>query len=259
MRQFLLPDESSRSLSIGDELSFHGHDFHYLCRVLRLQPDDPFTATDGKGSRFELVVCFKKSNRCSARVTAKTRVDSDEIRIHLFQCIPKAKKMDDILRRAVQAGISSFTPVISRYSQVHVDDEKWIEKKRRWSNIAKEAFQQSGGVFFPEVAQAVRLDKLDADYLNKIDPAALRLYLHQDKIENISLHELLEKPPESIIIVIGPEGGLSDEEIGVLKVLRFIAIYLGARVLRTETASLYILSVIHTILREKDKWQLIRK
>jgi 16S rRNA (uracil1498-N3)-methyltransferase len=250
MKHFLLPENFS------GESEFHldREDSHYLKNVLRFKEGDSFKAVDRSGvvwnaifSRFEgkkLVLLLEKS-----KTEKSNSAKEKNPKIILWQCLPKGKKMDLIVRQATEAGVSEIQPVMSEFSLVSYDKKGWKAKEERYSKIAREAFQQSGSDRIPVIKEPVKLTSLEINEKDEIG-----LFFHQISIDNISLHKYLFSCPEKIILIIGPEGGLSDNEIKHLRENHFQPAYLGDNVLRTETAALFAVAAVKTILLEKESW-----
>jgi 16S rRNA (uracil1498-N3)-methyltransferase len=162
--------------------------------------------------------------------------------------------MDLIVRQAVEAGVESIVPVMSARSIPEPGDP--ARRLARWQRIAREALQQSGNPRLPAIKEPVSL-KSAAEIDRR---GAIGLVFHQEKTAEESLHEALAR--ESVTglrgayILIGPEGGLAEDEVGLLRAAGFRPVHLGETVLRTETAALYAIAAVKTILRERDAWTL---
>ncbi len=172
--------------------------------------------------------------------------------VHLLQCLPKGSKMDLIVRQAVEAGVESIVPVVSGRSVTGVSDSKLA----RWRRIAGEALQQSGNPRLPDISKPVPLPAAAA--LDR--HGGIGLVFHQERIAEGSLHSVLAGESEAVgrgvYMLIGPEGGLTADEVGILKEAGFRPVHLGETVLRTETAALYAIAAVKIILRERDTWTL---
>jgi 16S rRNA (uracil1498-N3)-methyltransferase len=187
-------------------------------------------------------------NRCRLRVQRKGEPLTYEPTIELYQGIPKGKKLEQIIRSCTEAGVSRITPVHSRYSVPRIEAAAAEAKTRRRRKIAEEAVQQSGAAGVPDVALPIPL--------SEIPPAGakLGLFFHQEPLADSSLHGYLYGTPTEISIVVGPEGGFSESEVAMLEQRGYQAVYLGPRVLRTETAALYAIAAIQVIQMEHEKW-----
>lgn len=249
MRQFILPDFYN-----GESfLSLEGDNFHYLCKVLRKNEGSSFPGLDKNGNRWLLTIKKINHNSCLLKISPSIKKEENTPEITLVQCLPKGKKMDLIIRQAVESGIKRIIPVMSDHAIPKFDNQKDIEKKRtRWKKIAIEAMQQSGSVKIPEIKKMILIDQIPKIWNN----CGLSLFCHQNRIADNSLHDCLNEKTDHICIIIGPEGGLSDREVVLLQNAGFKSVFLGNNVLRTETAALYTTAAVNVILMEKNRWNL---
>ena len=158
--------------------------------------------------------------------------------------------MDLIVRQAVEAGVRSIVPVSSARSIPEPSEPKLA----RWRRIAREALQQSGSAHLPDIGEPVTLRKAAG-----IDRrGGLGLVFHQERVAAGSLHGALFQDAgaaeRGAFILIGPEGGLAEDEVDILLEAGFRPVHLGGTVLRVETAAVYAIAAVMTILRERDTW-----
>lgn len=250
MKVFVLP----AGFTGGDFLELEGEDFHYLCRVRRLKTGDSFPAVDGEGNAYHLTLEEAGRKSCRLRVQKKGSPRRGEEAITLYQCLPKGSKFDTIVRQAVELGVEKIVPVRSRYSVPKIADENG--RLRRWQRIARQAAQQSGACGLPEIPGILSLADVPDDFGKHPEGRKLGIFFHQNPLATGSLHGYLSSIPGEIALVIGPEGGLSDEEAGFLGQAGFVPAYLGHRVLRTETAPVFAAAAVRIILLEREKWNL---
>ena len=249
MKQYVLPE----TFTGGTELKLTGDEYHYLCHVIRKKNGDFFPGLDKNGIQYKITIIQILKDSCILNIDAVSDKNDTQVEITLVQCLPKGKKMDLIIRQAVEAGIKRIIPVMSDHAVPRFDNNKDIEKKRlRWEKIAIEAMQQSGSKIIPEICPLIKMDELPAIW-NDCGPG---LFCHQIKIDDNSLHKCLNEKINQVYIVIGPEGGISNREVELLKNAGFYSIYLGDNVLRAETAALYATAAINVILLEKMRWNL---
>ncbi|MBN1410740.1 MAG: 16S rRNA (uracil(1498)-N(3))-methyltransferase [Spirochaetales bacterium] len=249
MRQIMLPP----GYSGGKTHEFRDKDFHYLHHVLRLKKGNIFRGIDLKGNLYSLTVVECLKDRLTAECRFERKVARPAPFLSLCQCLPKGKKMDTIVRQATEAGVSEIIPVISEFTvPVYESGRDARSKNDRWQRIVREAVQQSGNVFIPEVREPVPLTELTREPAGR----GISLFFHNEKLKGESLHEYLSDVPSSISFLIGAEGGLSGREIDFLLEKEFKPVYLGQNVLRTETAALFALASIKIILFERHDWRL---
>lgn len=160
--------------------------------------------------------------------------------------------MDTVIRQAVEAGVSDITPVLSRYTVPEYSDADKGKKTARWQAIADAAVKQSSSLVRVRINPPIAITEL-----NPIFPGSgscRGLVCHEKKLSDKTLHELLAGPITSVSLVIGPEGGLSPDELEILKEKRYDAVYLGPRILRTDSAALFAIAAIQLLMLEKESW-----
>jgi 16S rRNA (uracil1498-N3)-methyltransferase len=246
VKQFLLP----RAYAGEPLLTLTGGDFRYLARVLRLGPGDERPAVDAQGRRYALRIVSVGASALDVEVSLRNEQASVGTgpEIILLQCLPKGRKIDLIVRQATEAGVARIIPVLSEHSLVRPNDEgSHAERLRR---IAREALQQSGAPRLPTIDAPRTL----ASIAGSGEEWGIALFFHEQSLAATSLHRLLAGDAPRISLLIGPEGGLSQTETGLLEAAGFSPVYLGADVLRVETAALFALGAVRMIIQEKDSW-----
>jgi 16S rRNA (uracil1498-N3)-methyltransferase len=246
LKQFLLPVWFKGE----NRIAFTGEDFRYLSRVLRKRAGDELPAVDTSGAVYAMRIVRVERAQCVvelAPVTAPAPSPSG-VHITLMQCLPKGRKIDLIVRQATEAGVARIVLVLSEHSQVRPDEKDG--RMPRLRKIAREALQQSGAARLPEIEEPRSLASITAG-AEDWDTA---LFFHERSLGGAALHQLLAGTPRSVAILIGPEGGLSAAEAALLEGAGFHPAYLGDSVLRVETAALYALGAVKTILQERDAW-----
>jgi 16S rRNA (uracil1498-N3)-methyltransferase len=215
---------------------------HYLASVLRMKKGDSVIVFNGSGTEYETII--EEITKNDARLTVVHRRDTlfSHIPTILCQAIPKANKLDGIIRHATELGANRIVPFFSTRSVPRWDSSQSSHKQMRWRRIAVEACRQSGRTDIPEIADIITFTEL----LSLLPPDYLKLIPWEGETK-VFLRDVLrnnEKPPKGIILAIGPEGGFSAEEIEQARTSGFVSVSLGKRVLRVETASLAVLAVI---------------
>jgi 16S rRNA (uracil1498-N3)-methyltransferase len=246
LKQFLLPGWYRGE----SRISLEGEDFRYLVRVLRKRAGDQLAAVDAGGNGFVMRILRVGRADCDAELAPMAAAPAPlaGIRITLMQCLPKGRKIDLIVRQATEAGVARIVLVLSEHSQVRPDEQD--ARVPRLRKIAREALQQSGAPRLPEIEEPRSLVSI-AKSAGEWDTA---LFFHEQPRGGAALHTLLAGTPRSVAILIGPEGGLSADEAALLEGAGFHPAYLGGSVLRVETAALYALGAVKTILQERDAW-----
>jgi 16S rRNA (uracil1498-N3)-methyltransferase len=264
MRQFLLPSRFAGE----PRITLSGKDFHYLTRVLRKREGDEVAAVTTDGARYTMRI--EKVGRSSCRImlnpaapgspdgeaggmpASVTQPRVEVPALVLLQCLPKGRKMDLIVRQAVEAGVSRIIPLLSERTVALPEDS--AGRLARWRRIAREALQQSGNARLTDIQEPMpvsRIEKLDRE-------SEGGLFFHQEKIGEGSLHRALRvmEGARRISLLIGPEGGLSPAETRRLQDAGFTPVFFGDAVLRTETAAIYAIAAVNTLLREGETWTL---
>jgi len=257
LKQFVLPFEPSEGHEEPGEYELEGRDFHYLVHVRRYSAGDrvPARSPAGRACTMSIVSVGRTSCRVALDAssdTAPTRSETVFPRLALMPAVTRGRKMDLVIRQAVEAGAVEIRPLLSRHCQVKLPGEGDRQsRKQRWDRIAVEALQQCGGSR-PAVVDVPRPLEEVLELWNHRGPL---LFLHESRLSSASLHERLAEPVSDLAIMVGPEGGFSPGEADRLRSYGAIPIHLGDRVLRAETAALYGLAAVSTIIREKDAWQ----
>jgi 16S rRNA (uracil1498-N3)-methyltransferase len=156
--------------------------------------------------------------------------------------------MDLIIRQAVEAGAERIVPLVSDHAVAR--PEEMNARLERWRRIAREAREQSGAARPTVIEPPARLDEAIGR-----ERGGTAVFFHEDPAGSSPLHGILAGAEGSLAVLIGPEGGLSPRETALLEASGFRRAWLGEGVLRTETAALYALAVVRTIVRERDAWR----
>jgi 16S rRNA (uracil1498-N3)-methyltransferase len=223
----------------GDRACFDEEEAHHLVRVLRLRVGEEFEAIDGKGSRFSCVL-ERDAQGWFGRITNRLD-DSREspVRICLAQALIKKDKFEWVMQKAVELGVAEVIPLFTERTEVRLDEQRQQRKMNRWRRILSEAVKQCGRSHLPRLSSPLTLRSLLEE---ERDAVAIAL----DEGQGTNLREFFRSSPElkSCLLLIGPEGGWSQEDRRLLSEHGVTAIHLGARVLRAETASIAALSIL---------------
>jgi 16S rRNA (uracil1498-N3)-methyltransferase len=275
MRQLVLPGDRS-----GDaRFALDAKTSRYLLKVLRLSRGDGFPAIDAEGNTYACAIVDDAPGAAviglkptaggalpaaeAAREGASTASSSDLAgsgafpRIALIQCLPKGPKLDLIIRQAVEAGVEAVFPLQTRYCVVRERGEKDIaDKLERRRAIVREALQQSGSTVRTKILPVSTIASLPAALSAEgFAPQASRcLMFHERPLAEKSLHEYCAGEPQPTALLIGPEGGFAPEETEAFAAMGFRAVHFDGAILRTETAALYAIAAVRTILMERTSW-----
>lgn len=238
-RRFII---SSRAICDG-YASFDGDIYNHMVRVLRLGPADAVQLIDENGTVYSGTVNQVSKDWVAVKINASdspTNYDSSAPRITICQALPKGEKIDLILQKGTELGACAFNLFGGRRSVAKVRANHIADKLERWQRITAEAARQCGRTDIPAVywfSGAVEA----ADSTNQ----SLRLILWEgEKIQK--LKNVLDggSKPSSAIVAIGPEGGFDLHEVSLFSQQNFQPVSIGTRILRTETASIAILSIL---------------
>ncbi|MEW6765163.1 MAG: 16S rRNA (uracil(1498)-N(3))-methyltransferase [Pseudomonadota bacterium] len=208
----------------------------HIERVLRLKPGASLTLFDGLGGQYRAELMSEGR----ARVLAFQAEDIESpLSVRLIQGISKGERMDVTLQKATELGAHRLSPVTTTRSVVKLDEERAERRIARWSGILQSACEQCGRNTLPQLDELKKLDTLLAEE----GGTATRIVLAPE-----GSHRLAElERPANLEVLIGPEGGLSDDEIEAAIKRGFTPIRLGPRILRTETAGLTLLAAAQTL------------
>ncbi len=229
-------------LPIDETIDLNDDAFGHTVRVLRLQDGANITVFnglehDGKYGEYqaELVNVSKKNAQIHIK-HFEEKANESPLNIHLGQGVSRGDRMDFTLQKSVELGVNTITPLFTERCGVKLSGERLQKKIDQWQKIVISACEQSGRCIVPKVKPAIQL----SEWLNQ-KSSALKLNLHP-KAE----HSIMSLPitNERVRLLIGPEGGLNDEEIALANSTNFTDVLLGPRVLRTETAALTAITAL---------------
>jgi len=232
--------------SIADGVALiDGELFRHMVTVLRLKVGDRVALADGLGGEYVGMFTSVAGERAIVRIEERVApaVNCAAPEIILFQGIPKGERMELILRKGTELGVNRFVPVLSSRSVPRLSGDRAVERVRRWDRIVREAARQSRRTEIPMVKAIVPLADALADARQEV-----KLLFWEGESEQ-RLREVLESVtlPRSVALLVGPEGGLSRDEVEQAKYAGFIPVSLGTRILRTETAGLAVLAILQYV------------
>lgn len=226
-----------------NEIIIESEDAKHIKKVLRLNTGDEITVCDGRGIDYTAVIRETENNRILCDIKDSRKCDTEpEIKVTLYQGLPKAAKMDYIIQKTTELGITRIVPAVLSRCVVKLENAGAEKKKQeRWQKISYEAAKQSGRGVVPEVAMPMKLDNI-IEELKGYDLCFVPYECEQD----IRLRDVIENAGEikNAAFLIGPEGGLDITEIEKLKAAGIKTITLGRRILRTETAGEAVLAML---------------
>lgn len=229
----------------GNQATISGQEFEHLRRVLRLRPGDPVTLFDDREWEHEGIIESISGDRAVVAVSRSYRPERESpLDVTLAQGLGKGDKMDLVVEKATELGVSRLIPFLSAYTVPKVDKRGLEIRQERWRKIALSAAKQSGRTRVPEIGDLREFGAL----IGEPWACELKLLLWEKESEGGLLRLRAELPHvRSFLLAVGPEGGFSAAEAEQARQAGFRSIRFGKRILRTETAALAIVSVVQTL------------
>ncbi|MGK0499395.1 MAG: 16S rRNA (uracil1498-N3)-methyltransferase [Oceanicoccus sp.] len=230
---------TDQPLSEQAQLTLNEATSHYLSKVLRLQEKAALILFNGQGGQFEATINSISKKQLTVDIGAYQRCDAESpLAIHLGIAVSKGDRMDMIMQKATELGVSSITPLSSERTEVKLKGERLEKKLQHWQKIVINACEQSGRDRVPPVKSLQPLTQ----WINDVH-ADEKLVLHHRAAQQLQADQQVS----SVALLIGPEGGLSETEISSAESNNFNALKLGPRVLRTETAPLAAVTLLQYV------------
>jgi 16S rRNA (uracil1498-N3)-methyltransferase len=239
LTRIFVPD----ALTVGAEVDLPSQAGAHLTRVLRLDAGAPVTLFDGRGGEYAATLLTGNGKTARARVTRHDPVERESpLAITLLQGIARGERMDLIVQKATELGIARLVPVMAERSVVRLDARQRERKREHWQAIAHSACEQCGRNRVPEITAPRAL----GDSLDDLAADSLRCLLAADAEQSL-VARTTGVGARAVVLLIGPEGGLSDAEQEFARAHGFVGCRLGPRVMRTETAGLAALAVLQAV------------
>lgn len=222
-------------LELSPEASLH------VGVVLRMKPGGLLTLFCGNNWEFSATIEEVKKKQVVVRIDAAIAISRESpLTIHLAQAISKGDRMDFVMQKATELGVTSITPILSQRCAFALDKERMAKKVQQWQAIVISACEQSGRNQVPIVNQPLHLER----YLEQAQEQ-FKCILNPNGTHSLREYDIMKEG--AITLLIGPEGGLSDEEIDLAETHGFKSLTLGPRILRTETAAITALSILQAV------------
>jgi len=234
-RFFISPEQV-----LGDRITITGEDLRHITTVLRKRTGDELLLSDGQGREYAVKIIEAHKAEIVTRIEARSTQSIRAPRIILGQGLPKSDKMDWIVQKATELGVSTIVPLVTERTIVKIRDEE--KRTARWQKIAREAAMQSRRPDIPVVGPVEPF----ALFLRNLvpGPRTLLLFPWEDGTEPVKTVLLGEDVVATVIVLIGPEGGFSESEAAQARGKGFRLVSLGPNILRTETAAIAVLGMI---------------
>lgn len=239
MNQFFVEESQIQ----GSEIVIEGTDVNHIKNVLRMKPGEEIMVSNGTDKHYICSILTISGEQVVAKIVdIDTNSTELPVKLYLFQGLPKADKMELIIQKSVELGVSEIIPVAMKRCVVKLDGKKEKSKLTRWQGIAESAAKQSKRMVIPNISGVMNFKEAVA-YAKTLDyniiPYEFANGMEKSKqiVKEIGQYK-------SVGIFIGPEGGFDEAEIAYAKENNMQIISLGKRILRTETAGLTALSII---------------
>ncbi len=218
-----------------DRAAFAENEFQHQIKVLRKQNGDLIQFLDGNGGQYEgrITNIDNRKKWFQAEITA-TKQSQPLLPLHLLVALPKGGKLDTIIQKAVELGVTKISPLITERTEVRLDSVKKIyTRMEHWGKSAIASIKQSGNPHLPEITVPQEMANLQFETMPE---NSKRIVFHPTAENILSLRDLNLNKSDAVTLALGPEGGFSETEISYLKISSFLPVALGKRILRLETA-----------------------
>lgn len=228
---------ASSPWAIGETIELEADAANHVGRVLRMNAGQQLELFNGDGSNYAATIIESSKRSVVVQIEdMEANATESAVHIHLAQGISRGDRMDFVLQKSVELGVAEITPLFTERCGVKLSGERLLKKQQQWQKIVIAACEQSGRSKVPTVHTPVSFNQ----WLTQL-PEGLRLTL--DPYAEKPLRDLAEQP-KKLTLFIGPEGGLTEQEVTSASEHSFLPVRLGPRILRTETAALTALSII---------------
>lgn len=225
--------EANATLELEEDATRH------LIQVLRIKVGDLISLFNGNGYNYPAKVISTNKKTCLVEINRPSEKEpTAHLLCHLGVGISRGERMDYVVQKSVELGINEITPLFTQRTNVKLSGERLAKRMQHWQGIIHSACEQSGRCYIPKLHNAVSLSAwLEQHPRNGI------------LLDHRSEHSLpsLTPPKEKLHLLVGPEGGLSENERNQAKQLKFVGVRMGPRIMRTETAPLAALAAIQAL------------
>lgn len=210
---------------------------HHAARVLRLREGELVLLFNGRGGEYEARLSMPGRARVVARIGAKLDVERESpLFVTLVQAVTSSEKMDFTIQKAVELGVAAIHPVLASRSLVRLSEEREAKKLAHWRRVAIAACEQCGRNRIPDIALPEQLDRYHPA------ESGAKILLSPSGVAGLAAFAT-----SPVALAVGPEAGFSEAEESLLQRAGFVAVRLGPRILRTETAALAALAALNAI------------
>ncbi|TDR39732.1 16S rRNA (uracil1498-N3)-methyltransferase [Tahibacter aquaticus] len=230
-------------LQTGATLQLPEQAGEHLARVLRLESGHPLILFNGDGSEYDARLAVLSKRSVTAEIGSRRELSRESpLRLTLAQGVARGDKMDWILQKATELGVARIVPVITERTEVRLDEDRAGKRLAHWSQVIASACEQCGRNELPQILPPQKLMHWCAG-LTETDSTARFALLPEADVGPRDIGRL----EQGALLLVGPEGGLSDHDIAIARNAKFRGLRLGPRILRTETAGIAALAALQAI------------
>ena len=239
MRHFFIDPSPAKNSLVAIQQS----EAHHIKNVLRLKPGDRIKLFDGTGFEYEAVIRKMSAAKVDVEILNKVRATIRcGTQIMVAQAFLKEKKMDDLVRKLCELGVAKWVPFFSQRSIARPDASRLAGRTRRWHRIAAEALKQCRRIDLPDIAGPLSFKEvLD---LSKTCDLNIVFWENESTPLDSGIESSRKHPIRKILLMLGPEGGFTQQEIEMAEHSGFVVAGLGPRILRAETATLAAVTLV---------------
>ena len=228
-------------LSCGKTTQLDANSSSHLVRVLRTRIDTEVVLFNGDGFDYLCKTIDNNPKKTLLSIESKTQANNESsLKTTLIQGLSRHDRMDHTIQKSVELGVNRIIPVLCQRSNSRLAKDKQVKKLAHWNKVVISACEQSGRSVLPEITEVVSIENID----QCLDEGVFKILLNPET--GISLNDITSSH-QSVEIFIGPESGLTDEEISLLEAQNFTSIRFGPRILRTETTGPAVLSAVQLL------------
>ncbi|WP_214480317.1 16S rRNA (uracil(1498)-N(3))-methyltransferase [Bacillus sp. SM2101] len=242
MQRYFIDDKKYEQ---NDQIIITNDDHHHITRVMRMNVGDSIYVIVGQRTARCEIVEITNEEVLTNIVEWVESSNELPIKVTIASGLPKGDKLELVIQKGTELGANSFIPFNAARSIVKWDEQKGLKKIKRWQKIAKEAAEQSHRNKIPDIYDPMTFKKLlenSANYDYKLIAYEEEAKIGEQSVLAATLSKMVAS--QSLLVVFGPEGGLSEKEVEELRSHGFKSCALGPRILRTETAPIYLLSAV---------------
>ena len=240
MARFLVLPEKVK----GDKIVIEGREVHHLRNVLRLRRGEEVICFDGREKEYEGKIVSLSPGQAEIKIEKSKKLKKElSLKITLAPSLIRASQMDLVIRKGTELGVFKITPMRTERSLVKLDEAKSRARRERWQRLAEEAAKQSGRVQVPQIEEVRDF----ASLLRKAKNFDLGIIPWEEESKERSLKEALTKrlsSPRKILLLIGPEGGFTAQEVAEAQKAGLLSVSLGPRILKAETAAIAAVAIL---------------